>query len=122
MPRSSREAPSRDTDAEHARRDQEVLRANRELAAYFKGHRTEREAKAALKIIKAYVRERGRMDPRKLRPLPGAKAPLAARPAKERAKIRVGRRPVRRATADALTRNSSANSIEPITRNSDEDL
>ena len=27
--------------------DQEVLRANRELAAYFKGRRTEREARAA---------------------------------------------------------------------------
>ena len=44
-------------------RDQEVLRANRELAAYFKGRRTEREARAALKIIKAFVRDRERRDP-----------------------------------------------------------
>jgi hypothetical protein len=34
-----------------------------ELAAYFRGRRTEREAKAALKIIKALVRDRERSDP-----------------------------------------------------------
>src|ERR1700674_1818743 len=54
-------------------RDQEVLRANRELAAYFKGRRTEREARAALKIIKAFVRERERRDVRSRPPLPGAR-------------------------------------------------
>src|SRR5215813_7472037 len=53
-------------------REQEVLRANRELAAYFKGRRTEREARAALKIVKAFIRDRERMDPAKRRPLPGA--------------------------------------------------
>ena len=53
-------------------RDQEVLRANRELAAYFKGRRTEREAKAALKIVKAFIRDREHLDPAKRRPLPGA--------------------------------------------------
>ena len=53
-------------------RDQEVLRANKELAAYFKGRRTEREARAALKIIKAFVRDRARTDPATRRPLPGA--------------------------------------------------
>lgn len=61
-------------------RDQEVLRANKELAAYFKGRRTEREARAALKIIKAFVRERERMDPKRRPPLPhasGATAPKA---------------------------------------------
>jgi hypothetical protein len=53
---------TRDTHAEQALRDQEVLRANRELAAYFKGQRTEREARAALKTIKAFVRDRERLD------------------------------------------------------------
>ena len=57
--------------AEHEIRDQEVLRANRELAAYFKGRRTEREARAAIKIIKAFVRDRERTDPAGRRPLPG---------------------------------------------------
>jgi len=56
-------------------RDQEVLRANRELAAYFRGRRTEREARAALKIIKAFIRDRERLDAGKRRPLPGAAAP-----------------------------------------------
>lgn len=58
--------------AEQAMRDQEVLRANRELSAYFKGRRTEREARAALKIIKAFVRDRERLDPRSRPVLPGA--------------------------------------------------
>src|ERR1700693_2830579 len=52
-------------------RAQEVLRANRELAAYFKGRRTEREARAALKIIKAFVRDRERKDEKSRPPLPG---------------------------------------------------
>ena len=55
-------------------RDQEVLRANRELAAYFRGQRTEREAKAALKIIKAFIRERQHTPVDRRRPLPGMKA------------------------------------------------
>ena len=54
-------------------RDQEVLRAIRELAAYFRGRRTEREARAALKTLKAFVRERERLDPLKRPPLPGRK-------------------------------------------------
>ncbi len=53
-------------------REQEVLRANRELAAYFRGRRTEREARAALKIVKAFIRDRERIDPASRRPLPGA--------------------------------------------------
>jgi hypothetical protein len=53
-------------------RDQEVLRANKELAAYFKGRRTEREARAALKTIKAFVRDRERLDPSERPPLPGS--------------------------------------------------
>jgi hypothetical protein len=58
-------------------RDQEVLRANRELAAYFKGRRTEREARAALKIIKAFIKDRERADASRRRPLPG-REPVAA--------------------------------------------
>ena len=57
---------------EQTMRDQEVLRANRELAAYFKGKRTEREARAALKIIKAFVRHRERQEPKDRAPLPAA--------------------------------------------------
>jgi hypothetical protein len=53
-------------------RNEEVLRANKELAAYFKGRRTEREARAALKIIKAYIRDRERADPASRSALPGA--------------------------------------------------
>jgi hypothetical protein len=54
-------------------RDQEVLRAKKDLAAYFNGRRTEREARAALKIIKAFVRDRERRDPKDRAPLPGVK-------------------------------------------------
>jgi hypothetical protein len=63
---------------EQEMRDQEVLRANRELAAYFKGRRTEREARAALKIIKAFVRDRERQGAKDRRPLPGVDPPTAA--------------------------------------------
>jgi len=63
-----------DTADEREMRDQEVLRANRELAAYFKGRRTEREARAALKIIKAYVRDRERRDPKSRPPFPALRA------------------------------------------------
>ena len=65
---------TRESAAERAMRDQEVLRANRELAAYFKGRRTEREARAALKIIKAFVRDRERREESGRAPLPGADA------------------------------------------------
>ena len=63
---------TRESAAERAMRDEEVLRANRELAAYFKGRRTEREARAALKIIKAFIRNRERLDPADRPALPGA--------------------------------------------------
>jgi len=77
--------------ADQEMRDQEVLRANRELAAYFKGRRTEREARAALKIIKAFIRDREDRDAMNRPPLPGADAAkaheledrAAARPAGE---------------------------------------
>ena len=66
-------------------REQEVLRANKELAAYFKGQRTEREARAALKTIKGYIRARERLDLASRRPLPGfhmLKAAKTRRPKK----------------------------------------
>ena len=66
-------AVPRESAAEREIRDQEVLRATRELAAYFKGRRTEREARAALKIIKAFVRDRERRDPVTRAPLPGTR-------------------------------------------------
>jgi len=65
---------TKDSSTDQEMRDQEVLRANRELAAYFKGRRTEREARAALKIIKAFVRDRERRDAKNRPPLPGVKA------------------------------------------------
>lgn len=71
-------------------RDQEVLRATRELAAYFRGKRTEREARAALKIIKAFVRSREQIDPKNRPPLPGFQAVKPARkpPVRKRAQPR----------------------------------
>ena len=70
---------------EQEMRDQEVLRANRELAAYFKGRRTEREARAALKIIKAFVRDRERQDAKDRRPLPSRSTFSASEPAAPKA-------------------------------------
>lgn len=74
MARVRKRAASHSHSADDDIRNQEVLRANRELAAYFKGRRTEREARAALKIIKAFVRERERAEPAQRRPLPIAAA------------------------------------------------
>jgi len=68
--KSSKKKARADSPADREMRNQEVLRANRELAAYFRGRRTEREARAALKIIKAFVRERERRDPSSRPPLP----------------------------------------------------
>jgi len=73
---------ARTSPAEQAMRDQEVLRANRELAAYFRGRRTEREARAALKIIKAFVRSRERQDATSRPPLPGANRAKVEKPKK----------------------------------------
>ena len=78
--RSVRHTEGADTDV----RNQEVARANRELAAYFRGKRTEREARAALKIIKAFVRDRERIEPSKRRPLPGAQSSRTVTPRKIR--------------------------------------
>src|SRR5262245_15680935 len=76
-------------------RDQEVVRATRELTAYFRGARTEREARAALKIIKAFVRDRERIAPAERRPLPGqavARAPRAEQPHGARAASKTKRK------------------------------
>ena len=86
-------------------RDQEVLRANHELTAYFKGQRTEREARAALKIIKAFVRDRERLDDKDRTPLPGVAGPAPdAAPKKSRgARPRIVKpraRPRRRSTRE----------------------
>ena len=80
---------------EQAMRDQEVLRAAKELAAYFRGRRTEREARAALKIIKAFVRGREQLDAKSRPPLPGLRAARTARKPTTRkpAKPRVRRKP-----------------------------
>jgi hypothetical protein len=83
---------TRERPTEQVMRDQEVLRANRELAAYFKGQRTEREARAALKIIKAFVRDRERRDASSRPPLPGADAAKTPKEA-ARPKIVGDRRP-----------------------------
>jgi hypothetical protein len=69
---SRRRTTGHHDDAEVDIRNEEVLRANRELAAYFKGKRTEREARAALKIIKGFIRYREKISPSKRLPLPGA--------------------------------------------------
>src|ERR1700693_361033 len=97
-------------------RDEEVLRANRELAAYFKGQRTEREARAALKIIKAFVRDRERRDARSRPPLPDADAAKTPREAARPKIVSDGgerhRRKLRRKPHDKLSRSVTA-SIEP---------
>ena len=90
--------------SERQKRDQEVLRANKELAAYFKGDRTEREARAALKIIKAFIRDRERADPGSLRPLPGAGPATPPKHPKTRtttSKVRAVRTAAGRKPADA---------------------
>ena len=81
MSRKAKDGKPAENAAQQALRDQEVIRAKRELAAYFNGRRTEREARAALKTIKAFIRHREDADPESLQPLPGAKS---SRPAKGR--------------------------------------
>jgi hypothetical protein len=88
MTTSRRGVPSHPSVDLQELREQEVLRANRELAAYFKGRRTEREARAALKIVKAFIRDRERIDPAKRRPLPGTTARQMKRaPARKAARV-----------------------------------
>lgn len=100
--------------AEQGMRDQEVLRANRELAAYFKGRRTEREARAALRIIKAFVRDRERRDLRSRPPLPGA-SPAVREAASERgAATGAGQRPPRRKTRRESSKRPSRTIKVPV--------
>lgn len=107
---------TRESAVEQEMRDQEVLRANRELAAYFRGRRTEREARGALKIIKAFVRDRERCDARSRPPLAGA---VVAKTQKE-ISTRKGvsdrgerhRRKLRRKPQDKLSQGVTA-SIQP---------
>jgi hypothetical protein len=102
-------AAPRHGTGEQDRRDQEVLRANREPAAYFKGRRTEREARAALKI-KAFVRLRERQDAKSRSPLPG-KRTSAAPEQKKKARARPSRAGKRRTAS--LSRGSREPSSPP---------
>jgi hypothetical protein len=97
-PSRNRGVPHNDP-AELEIREQEVLRANKELAAYFKGRRTEREARGALKIIKAFIRDRERADPVNRRPLAGAAS----------AKMTTKVREPKKATAPEKVRRRRAN-------------
>jgi hypothetical protein len=103
MGRKKRAAATGGATTDSAMRDQEVLRANRELAAYFKGRRTEREARAALKIIKAFVRDRERQDAKSRAPLPGLAPPKPAVPDRPAPKKTRRRRARVRATAPTGT-------------------
>lgn len=103
---SARKRSTPETDSsEQEIRQQEVLRANRELAAYFKGRRTEREARAALKIIKAFIRDREELDPGVRRPLPGA-APAAKAPNERQHKRSAASRDRRRPTRTTPRRSA----------------
>jgi hypothetical protein len=106
---------ARESSAEQQMRDQEVLRANRELAAYFKGRRTEREARAALKIIKAFIRDRERRDPGSRPPLPGADAAKTPKEVRKPRIVRDGgehrRRPHRRSRAESSRSSKSSPSV-----------
>jgi hypothetical protein len=107
---------TRENALEQNMRDQEVLRANRELAAYFKGQRTEREARAALRIIKAFVRDRERRDASGRPPLPGAGVPKTPKAAARSRIVGDGgerrRRKPRRKPQDRLS-SSVTDSVEP---------
>jgi hypothetical protein len=107
---------TRESAVEQNMRDQEVLRANRELASYFKGQRTEREARAALKIIKAFIRDREHRDASSRPPLPGvdvAKTPKEATTSRKSGDVgERHRRTLRRKAQDKLSKSVTA-SIEP---------
>jgi hypothetical protein len=103
-------APPGHSAAEQDMRDQEVLRANRELAAYFKGRRTEREARAALKIIKAFVRHRERQDVKSRPSLPGLHA--TARPVEKQKTRAKPSRAVKRRAASARGHHESSSALD----------
>ena len=121
VPKGNRTAPEL--------QDQDVVRANKELAAYFKGQRTEREARGALKIVKAFIRDRERIDPAKRRPLPGAESPKVlakigkgwkvASPKKARGRRKGGRQIHAEILQDAVA--PDALSAEPVPEVSSEE-
>jgi hypothetical protein len=113
VPTLSETSKKREPAARHgdeAIRDAEVVRAYRELAAYFKGSRTEREARAALKIIKAFVRAREREDPRHRRPLPPVGRPKLTRAVAARSP---SRRSAGAIAADTAARPAVSESQDP---------
>jgi hypothetical protein len=107
------------TPTERQVREQEVLRANQELSAYFKGRRTEREARAALKIIKAFVRERESLDAGSRPPLPGFGPTRTTKPAtKRKASARdgdSGRAKVRHKSLRWISTKAEAPAPAPVT-------
>jgi len=105
-----RKSPPPESAVEREVRDQEVLRAKRELAAYFKGLRTEREARAALKTIKAFVRARERQDSRSRPPLPGVRESKRSRSTGRPKSVR--RRP--RSQTATTEADASPSTSEPV--------
>lgn len=79
MGQRNKRSGSHERVVDHEMRGQELIRAKRELAAYFKGRRTEREARAALKVIKAFVRDRERLDPKNRPVIPGVRPAKVAK-------------------------------------------
>src|SRR5437867_1564150 len=107
---------TRESAAEQEIRDQEVRRANRQLAEYFKGRRTEREARAALKTIKAFVRDRERQNERSRPPLPGVGVTKTPKEGTNRNAASAGgerRRRTARRIAHDKTATRLTTSIEP---------
>jgi hypothetical protein len=107
---------TRESAEEQAMRNQEVLRANRELSAYFRGRRTEREARAALKIIKVFVRDRERQDPRSRPALPGVdatKKKVTNREATDDGGVR-HRRTLKRKPHDKLSKSVAVSAELPV--------
>ncbi len=122
MVQRRRPAVTNESVPEREMRDQEVLRANGELAAYFKGRRTEREARAALKIIKAFVKHRERREAKSRPPLPGldvaktAKTKMARKPMNAKAAPDAGRRQRkrRRKAHDRLSKDVAVSIKPPV--------
>jgi hypothetical protein len=83
------------------------------VAAYFKGQRTEREARAALKIIKAFVRDRERRDAAGRAPMPGAVVKAPKRATKRKTGSERGERTVRKPHRTLVLRSAKATSVAP---------
>jgi hypothetical protein len=95
------------TDSDQGARMQEGIRAKKELDAYFKGLRTDREARAALKMIKAFVRERERQDPSRRIPFT-TKAPVP------RAEARTPHKQPRRHVSRTASRRAGTKRPTPL--------